>query len=117
MRVVNLLLAVFVVASAFVIYELKYDSRELKQRVADLKSSITAERDAVAVLRAEWSHLNRPERIARLAREHLGLRPLKPRQVLSEKQYEKFREPTGAEVAAQLLGQTLPANERRNVVH
>ena len=117
MRVVNLLLAAFVVASAFVIYELKYESRDLKQRVAELKSSISAERDAVAVLRAEWSHLNRPERIAKLARKHLGLEPLNARQILTAKQYESFREPTGAEVAARLLGQTLPANKRQAAIH
>ncbi len=110
MRVVNVLLAAFVVASAFVIYELKYESRALKQRVAELRQSIKVERDAVAVLRAEWSHLNRPERVAKLARRHLGLKPLKAGQILTARQYDSIRQPTPAEVAARLLGKTLPAD-------
>ncbi|MDA7947647.1 MAG: cell division protein FtsL [Hyphomicrobiaceae bacterium] len=117
MRVVNFLLATFVVASAFVIYELKYESRELKQRVAELKLAIRAERDAVAVLRAEWSHLNRPERIAKLARRHLGLKPLKAKQILTARQYDAIREPTPAEVAARMLGRDLPGNKRSASIH
>ncbi len=117
MRVVNLLLATFVVAAAFVIYELKYESRELTQRVAELKSSIRAERDALAVLRAEWSHLNRPERIAKLARKHLGLQPMKANQILTHKQYDAIREPTPAEVAARMLGRSLPDSERQAAIH
>lgn len=117
MRVVNILLAAFVVASAFVIYELKYESRALTDRVAELKSSIRVERDAVAVLRAEWSHLNRPERVARLARQHLGLKPLKANQILTSRQYDAIREPTAAEVAARMLGKSLPGNKRSASIH
>ena len=99
MRIFNLILVGSVVALAFVIYEQKYQSEALVIRVAELKQSIKAERDAVAVLRAEWSHLNRPERIERLARKHLGLQPLKAKQLLTERQYETIRQPAAADVA------------------
>ena len=107
MRVFNLFLVGCVVALAFVIYEQKYESEALVIRVAELKQSIKGERDAVAVLRAEWSHLNRPKRIERLARKHLGLRPLKARQLLTERQYETLRQPAPADVAAGMLGQSV----------
>lgn len=113
MRVFNLLLVGCVVALVYAIYGLKYESRALEQRVADVQQSIHVERNAVAVLRAEWSHLNRPKRIERLARKHLGLKPLKAKQFMTAKQYEALRQPSPAEVAARLLGQTALAPTRR----
>jgi len=113
MRVFNLLLVGCVVALVYAIYGLKYESRALEQRVAETRHSIRAERNAVAVLRAEWSHLNRPKRIERLARKHLGLKPLKAKQLLTAKQYEALRRPSPAEVAARLLGQVAPLKRRR----
>lgn len=105
MRVVNLILVGCVVALSFVIYEQKYESRDMENRVAELHRAIGGERNTVAVLRAEWSHLNRPKRIERLARKHLGLKPLKASQILTLRQYAEIRRPSAAEVAARMLGQ------------
>lgn len=116
MRVINCLLVGCVVAFAYVIYELEHETRALDARVAELRQSIRAERDAVAVLRAEWSHLNRPERIEKLARKHLGLEPLKASQFLNASQYAALRRPSPAEVAARLLGQPVSATRRRQAV-
>ena len=113
MRIFNLLLAGCVVAFAFVIYEQKYESEALVIHVAELKQSIKSERDAVAVLRAEWSHLNRPKRIERLARKHLGMSPLKARQILTARQYKAIRKPAPADVAARMLGQPLGSNTHK----
>ena len=113
MRVFNLILVGCVVALSFVIYEQKYESEALVIRVTELKQSIKDERDAVAVLRAEWSHLNRPERIERLARKHLGLRPLKAKQLLTARQYETIRQLAPADVAARMLGQPVSPEMRR----
>lgn len=112
MRIFNLILVGSVVALAFVIYEQKYESEALVVRVAELKQSIRSERDAVAVLRAEWSHLNRPKRIERLARKHLGLAPLKAKQLLTARQYETIRQPAPADVAARMLGR--PVHRKTN---
>lgn len=113
MRVFNLLLVGGLAVLVYTIYGLKYESRALEQRVEDVRQSIRAERNAVAVLRAEWSHLNRPKRIERLARKHLGLKPLKAKQYLTAKQYEALRQPSPAEVAARILGRTAPLKTRR----
>lgn len=117
MRVINCLLVGCVVAFAYVIYELKNETRSLDERVADLRQSVRSEREAVAVLRAEWSHLNRPERIEKLARKHLGLRPLKANQFLNASQYAALRRPSPAEVAARMLGQSIPAKRRQAALH
>lgn len=113
MRIFNLLLTGCVVAFAFVIYEQKYVSEALVIQAAELKQSIKSERDAVSVLRAEWSHLNRPKRIERLARKHLGMGPLKARQLLTARQYERIRRSAPADVAARMLGQPPSRNTRQ----
>jgi len=81
MRIVTFLLASILVALAAVIYQVKYETRSLDNRVASLQQGIAEERDVIAILRAEWSHLNRPARLERLARAHLGLRPIQANQI------------------------------------
>jgi hypothetical protein len=43
------------------------------------------ESQAIRVLRAEWSHLNSPERIQALSQKHLTLRNIEPDQVVQMK--------------------------------
>lgn len=45
-----------------------------------LTAGIAKEEESLRVLRAEWSYLNQPERLERLARAHLKLEPMKARQ-------------------------------------
>jgi len=63
LRFVNICLVLALVALAYVIYEGKYEARALDEDIGGLRKAIETERDAVAVLRAEWSLLNRPERL------------------------------------------------------
>ena len=50
------------------------------ERVAKLRAEVRREQDAIASLRAEWSKLDRPDRIQELAQRHLTLKPLETRQ-------------------------------------
>jgi cell division protein FtsL len=83
LRFVNICLVLALVALAYVIYEGKYEARALDEDIGGLRKDIEKERDAVAVLRAEWSLLNRPERIERLAIKHLKLKPAQPQQLVT----------------------------------
>jgi len=83
LRFVNICLVLGLVALAYVIYQVKYEARGLDSEIAALGKRIDEERDALAVLRAEWSLLNRPERIERLAQKYLKLAPAKPSQLLT----------------------------------
>ena len=83
LRFVNVCLVLGLVALAYVIYQVKYETRALDAEIASLDKQIDKERDAIAVLRAEWSLLNRPERIERLAQKHLKLAPAKPVQIVT----------------------------------
>jgi cell division protein FtsL len=83
LRFVNVCLVLGIVALAYVIYQVKYEARALDEEIASLGKQIDEERDALAVLRAEWSLLNRPERIERLAQKYLKLSPAQPRQLVT----------------------------------
>ena len=83
LRFVNICLVLGLVALAYVIYQVKYEARSLDEEIASLGKEIDTERDNLAVLRAEWSLLNRPERIERLAEKYLKLAPIQPRQLVT----------------------------------
>jgi cell division protein FtsL len=83
LRFVNVCLLLGLVALAYVIYEAKYESRYLEEEIVALKKDIEAERDSIAVLRAEWSLLNRPERVERLALKYLNLARARPNQLVA----------------------------------
>ena len=82
LRFVNICLVLGLVALAYVIYQSKYEARALDERIIVLNKEIETERDALAVLRAEWSLLNRPERIERRAQKDLQLAPAHPQQLV-----------------------------------
>jgi cell division protein FtsL len=105
LRFVNICLVLGLVALAYVIYQVKYESRGLDAEIASLGKRIDEERDALAVLRAEWSLLNRPERIERLAQKYLKLAPAKPSQLLtvntvSDRDFERARAEGAAPASA-----------------
>jgi cell division protein FtsL len=83
LRFVNICLVLGLLALAYVIYQVKYEARGLDTEIGSLGKQIDEERDAIAVLRAEWSLLNRPERIERLAQKYLKLAPAKPPQLVT----------------------------------
>jgi hypothetical protein len=82
-RPVTLAALVLTAAVSYGIYEIKYDVVELEQELARLNRNLIAEREAVKVLKAEWSYLNRPERLEKLAERHLELGPAQVRSLAS----------------------------------
>jgi hypothetical protein len=74
---------VLVVVCATWAYRVNYATQEALNRVADLRAEIAREREALAVLSAEWAYLNRPDRLSELVAanaEALGLAELTPEQ-------------------------------------
>jgi hypothetical protein len=81
--VLHLSAAVLVVVCATWAYRVNYATQEALNRVADLRAEVAAEREALAVLNAEWAYLNRPDRLRELVElnaEALGLAELTPDQ-------------------------------------
>ena len=70
------------IASAAYAYSIKYDSVYFAEQVVKLNNRIQKERDAIAVMRAEWQRLNRPDRLQALAEKHLDLQPISVQQIV-----------------------------------
>lgn len=69
------------IGSAVYAYSIKYDTTLAAEELQKLKKKAHKERDEIAVLKAEWQHLNRPDRLQALADRHLDLQPLGVRQI------------------------------------
>ncbi len=75
MRLLNFCLVILLVLATAYVYEIKFDATLRATRVAEMRSEVRRERDAIAALRAEWARLENPSRLETLARRHLSLRP------------------------------------------
>jgi hypothetical protein len=69
------------VGSAGYAYSIKYETLYHAEQVVKLKGKVQRERDAIAVLRAEWAHLNRPDRLQATVESHLDLKPMSVQQL------------------------------------
>lgn len=79
-RLLHIVVLVALVLAAADVYKIKYESTLQAERVAKLRTEIRREQDMIANLRAEWSKLDRPERIQALAQRHLPLKQIDARQ-------------------------------------
>lgn len=70
------------ISSATYAYTIKYDTLLHGEQLAKLKQQSLKEREAIAVLKAEWQHLNRPDRLQVLSERHLQLQPLAATQLV-----------------------------------
>jgi len=80
MRIVHLLVIGALVFAAAYVYRIKMESTERTERVLRLRAQIREERDAIAVLHAEWARLDAPLRLQGLVERHLALKPLNANQ-------------------------------------
>ncbi len=63
------------------LYQVKHEVQRLENTMQEVRQSIEADQRRLRVLEAEWSYLNRPSRLSRLAENHLDLGPMQSRQV------------------------------------
>lgn len=70
------------VSSALYAYSIKYETTLQAEQLQKLKAKAQREREAIAVLKAEWQFLNRPERLQALADKHLDLQALQITQIV-----------------------------------
>jgi hypothetical protein len=70
-RFMHMVAILLFVGSALYAYRIKYDSIYLSERLAKLRTQVAREKEAIAVLKAEWQFVNRPDRIQALADKHL----------------------------------------------
>ena len=75
-RLLNILAVIGLVWAAGHAYSIKYDTLYQAGQVSKLKSQLHAERQAIAVLRAEWQLLTRPDRLQGAVARNLQLEPI-----------------------------------------
>jgi hypothetical protein len=80
MRLLNILVIGALILAASFVYKIKFDSTLQVERVAKLRGELRRERNAIAILRAEWAKLDTPGRIKGLADRHLALKPVEATQ-------------------------------------
>jgi hypothetical protein len=74
LRLLNILAVLGLIGTAAWAYSIKYETIYYAEQVKKLEKRLDRERDAVAVLRAEWQHVNKPVR-------HLQLQALQATQI------------------------------------
>ena len=85
MRIIHLFVVGMLIFAAAYVYRIKMESTSRVERVQRLNAEIREQRDAIAVLRAEWARLDAPLRLQGLAERHLALRPI------TAQQYDQLR--------------------------
>ncbi len=84
LRILNILAICALIGSAVYAYSIKYQTSFRAEQIAKTKLEIKAERDAIAVLRADWAYMTRPERLQPLADKYLpDYGPLQVTQLVS----------------------------------
>jgi hypothetical protein len=86
-RLLSLLAFGFLVGLVILIYDMKFETRRLEARAAQLSRAIEDEKDNVALMRAEWSHVTSPDRLEKLALETLPLQPVKSTQLIKQEEF------------------------------
>ncbi|MBR1649260.1 MAG: hypothetical protein IJ689_06670 [Alphaproteobacteria bacterium] len=68
---------------AFGTFVMKNYVEDLEKELTQINSRINDDVKSIHILKAEWSHLNNPERLRSLASKHIALEPVKAEQIIS----------------------------------
>lgn len=75
-RLLHALAIAALIASAVYVYTVKYRTIYASEQLVKTRHLISREKDAINLLKAEYAHLARPDRIQALADSKLGMQPL-----------------------------------------
>lgn len=82
-RTTDIILIAIMVSAAAATYKIKADAEAQKMLVRQLQAQIHTEEDTIDLLKADWSLLSQPGRLAKLVelyKSQLELEPVDPRQ-------------------------------------
>jgi hypothetical protein len=100
-RFLHLIAILGLIGSAGYAYSIKYETLYHQEQVTKLKAALQKEHEALAVLKAEWHLLNRPDRLQAAADSHLDLQPLNIQQLARLSEIPN-RQPRGDEIGRKL---------------
>jgi cell division protein FtsL len=83
-KLLNFTMVAALLVSGFALYSLEHKTRGLERDIARTQKGIASEIENARLLNAEWSSLTRPDRLQRLAQEHLkDLSTLQAKQIVT----------------------------------
>lgn len=82
LRFLNVLAIAALIGSATWAYSVKYDTIYYVEQIRKNEAKIERERDAIAILKAEWQFMTKPGRLQALSDKHLTLQPTKAAQII-----------------------------------
>jgi cell division protein FtsL len=65
----------------FLLFKVKYEVVSMEEELNKTHAQIRKEEENIHILKAEWSHLNEPQRLQKLA-QHLDIVPIKTEQIV-----------------------------------
>ena len=86
LKALNAVLVMAVLVAGYFLYDLEHATRGTEREIATTVRKLDQSREAIKLLNAEWSSLTRPERIQKLAEQHLALEQTKATQFVSVEQ-------------------------------
>lgn len=66
-----------------ILFKVKHEVVEIEQKISKTTQQIRREKENMHILKAEWSHLNEPQRLKSLAQKFLDIAPMKTEQILA----------------------------------
>ena len=73
-----------------ILFKVKHEVLEIEQKLSITVQQISREKENIHILKAEWSHLNEPQRLKNLAEKFLDIVPMKTDQILAVSQNHDF---------------------------
>ena len=67
----------------FGMFVMKNQVQNLESQLAGINRNIQDDIKTIHILKAEWSHLNNPARLRKLAAKHISLNPLQAEQIIN----------------------------------
>ncbi len=83
LRFVTLFVFILLFGVSAGLYHVKYSVDRMERQGFSLKAKIAGEQQSIRILEAEWSSLNRPDRLQKLSQRYLELAPVEVAQVVS----------------------------------
>lgn len=93
-RRTTLIILISIAAAGAVLFHIKYAVIDFEQKNNHVKRSIQETQESLHILKAEWAHLNDPNRLKVLAEKYLPhLKPIKGNQVIHINHVEAIAKP------------------------
>jgi hypothetical protein len=117
LKTLDIVLVALVLFATTWTFGVKHEAEIMEERLRVVERGIAHENETISLLEADWSLLNRPERLQRLATTFegdLGLRPIEPRQMVTAQ--ELPAEPARFEVTPDAELESFAANTAQRAV-